>query len=44
MDVSRLTAQQREAYLRPWHNRMAETSPVLDVFPSGEQVGLSINK
>jgi hypothetical protein len=36
--------QQLEAFSNAWHGNMTILSPAMEVFPSGEQIGLSLNK
>ena len=36
--------QQLKAYKTAWHGNMKVLSPAMDVYPSGEQIGLSLNK
>ena len=36
--------QQLRAFETAWHGHSESIAPILEVFPSGEQIGLSLNK
>jgi len=39
-----MTPQQRLAFNNAWHGDTEMQAPVLEIYPSGEQIGLSLNK
>jgi hypothetical protein len=43
MNTNRMTDLQRRAYAAHWSNS-GPRSPAMDILPSGERIGLSLNK